>query len=144
MRGRTCCRALMVGASRSVRPWPGHAVMPAGSRSTGSADLRGKLRVAVQLLMHADLVDVCTSVVMAAGHQSCLVFRLCSLVSGSLGRRVLRTLTLHAGVLLMGWRGRAGLSALVISRTARTRPFAGWSAGGADLPPDGQCCARAG
>src|SRR6266568_145577 len=30
MRGRTCRRALMVGASRSVRPWPGHAVMPAG------------------------------------------------------------------------------------------------------------------
>jgi hypothetical protein len=30
MRGRTCRRALMVGASRPVRPWPGHAVMPAG------------------------------------------------------------------------------------------------------------------
>ena len=30
MRGRTCRRALMVGASRSVRPWPGHAIMPAG------------------------------------------------------------------------------------------------------------------
>jgi len=45
----------------------------------------------------------------------------------------------------MGWRGRAGLSALVISLTARTRPLAGWSArGGADFSPDGQCCARAG
>jgi len=54
------------------------------------ADLRGKLPVAAQLLMHADLVDMCTSVVMAAGHQSCLVFRLCSLVSSSLGRSVLR------------------------------------------------------
>ncbi len=93
------------------------------------------------MLVHADLAGMCLSVVLAAGPQFCLVFRLCSLVSGSLGRRVLRTLTLHAGVLLMGWRGRAGLSALVISRTARTRPFVGWSAGGgADLPPDGQCC----
>jgi len=36
-------------------------------------------------------------------------------------------LTMNAQVLLMGWRGRAGLSALVISRTARTRPFVGWS-----------------
>ncbi len=36
-------------------------------------------------------------------------------------------LTMNAQVLHMGWRGRAGLSALVISRTARTRPFVGWS-----------------
>jgi len=34
-------------------------------------------------------------------------------------------LTMNAQVLHMGWRGRAGLSALVMSRTARTRPFAG-------------------
>jgi hypothetical protein len=33
-------------------------------------------------------------------------------------------LTMNAQVLHMGWRGRAGLSALVMSRTARTRPFA--------------------
>src|SRR5437868_10808732 len=39
--------------------------------------------------------------------------------------------------------GGSGLSALVMSRTARTRPFAGWSAGGgSDFSPDGQCCAR--
>ena len=60
------------------------------SRLTERDDLRGKLPVAAQLLMHADLTGMCTSVVMAAGHQSCLVFRLCSLVSSSLGRRVLR------------------------------------------------------
>jgi hypothetical protein len=36
-------------------------------------------------------------------------------------------LTLDAEVLLWAGRGRAGLSALVISRTARTRPFVGWS-----------------
>jgi hypothetical protein len=34
-------------------------------------------------------------------------------------------LTMNAQVLHMGWRGRVGLSALAISRTARTRPFAG-------------------
>jgi len=45
---------------------------------------------AAQLLMHADLADMCASVVMAAGRQSCLVFRLCSLGSSSLGGRVLR------------------------------------------------------
>jgi hypothetical protein len=49
-------------------------------------------------------------------------------------------LTLDAEVLLWAGRGRAGLSARVISRTARARPLAGWSAGGgADLSPGGQC-----
>jgi hypothetical protein len=39
-----------------------------------------------------------------------------------------------------GGSGGSGLSAVVIARTARTRPFAGWSAGGgADFSPDGQC-----
>ena len=59
-------------------------------RLTERDDLRGKLPVAAQLLVHADLAGMCLSVVMAAAPRSCLVFRLCSLVSGSLGRRVLR------------------------------------------------------
>ena len=68
-----------------------------------------------------------------------MVFPLCSLGSSSLGGRVVAPLlTMNAQVLHVGWRGRAGLSALVMSRTARTRPFAGWSAGGgADFSPDG-------
>src|SRR4029077_1958227 len=41
--------------------------------------------------------------------------------------------------------GGSGRSAVVISRTARTRSLAGWSAGGgADFSPGGQGCAGAG
>jgi len=59
-------------------------------RAHTPADPHGKLPLTAQLLMHADLADMCASVVMAAERQSCLLIRLCSLISSSPGRRVLR------------------------------------------------------
>src|SRR6266571_2751122 len=39
-----------------------------------AADLRGKLLLAGRSMVHADLAGMCTSVVLAAGRQSCLLF----------------------------------------------------------------------